>query len=142
MTTAEGGRTEPLPTGRPLPIAAVEAGGAVVDRAVLTDGDRMTRWDSGSAQDGTETMTIDLGSIQRVDGVTLAIELSDDLQSWTVQWRGRCGSKAVAAAVRDPRMVPLTFGFAPASARWIRLRQLGTAPKVHWSIADLTVFGQ
>jgi hypothetical protein len=155
MTTSVGGRAEPLPTGRPLPIAAIEAGGAAVDRAALTDGDRMTRWDSGSAQDGTETMTIDLGSSQRVDGVTLAIgpylgdfprlltiELSDDLRSWTAQWRGHSGSKAVAGAVRDPLMVPLTFGFAPAPARWIRLRQLGTAPKVHWSIAELTVSGR
>ena len=127
----------------------------MLDRALLTDGDGWTRWDSGSPQQGVETMTIDLGSIQRVDGLTLAIgrylgdfprvlsiELSDDQQSWTMGWSGRCGAKAVAGAVRDPRMVPLTFGFPPASARWIRLRELGTDPVYHWSIADLTVFGR
>jgi hypothetical protein len=100
-------------------------------------------------------MTIDLGSVLRVDCVTLAIgpylrdfprelaiEVSEDLQTWTIPWSGRSGAKAVAAAVRDPRMVPLTFGFAPVPARWIRLRQLGTDPTFHWSIAELTVFGR
>ena len=154
-TTSVGGKAEPLPTGQPLPILGVEAGGIGVDRAALTDGDRMTRWDSGSPQDGTETLTIDLGSAHRIDGVTLAIgpylgdfpralaiELSDDLRSWKLQWNGRCGAKAVAGAVRDPGMVPLIFGFPPASARWIRLRQLGADPRVHWSIAELTVTGR
>ena len=154
-TIPAAGHADPLPTGRPLPIYAVAAGGLVLDRALLTDGDGWTRWDSGSPQQGVETMTIDLGSIQRVDGLTLAIgpylgdfprvlsiELSDDQQSWTMGWSGRCGAKAVAGAVRDPRMVPLTFGFPPGSARWIRLRELGTDPVYHWSIADLTVFGR
>jgi hypothetical protein len=100
-------------------------------------------------------MTIDLGSVQRVTGVTLAlgpyladfprvlaIELSDDRESWTMRWSGRAATLAVAGAVRDPRVVPLTFAFAPEPARWVRLRQLGTDPTFHWSIADLTVFGR
>ena len=144
-----------VPTGRPLPIHAVAAGDLVINRALLTDGDGWTRWDSGSPQHGHETITIDLGSIQRVDGLALAIgpylgdfprvlaiDLSDDGQSWTMMWSGRSGARAVAGAVRDARMVPLTFGFPPASARWIRLRQTGTDPAFHWSIADLTVFGR
>jgi F5/8 type C domain-containing protein len=162
VTTSDGHLTTipphdagPATTGHALAIRAVAAGAIAIDHLPLTDGDRLTRWVSGSPQHGVETMTIDLGSIHRVDGLTLAIgpylgdfprvlsiELSDDLQSWTMRWSGRCGAKAVAGAVRDPRMVPLTFGFPPASARWIRLRQLGADPKFHWSIADLTVFGR
>jgi hypothetical protein len=154
-TIPAAARADLVPTGRPLPIHAVTAGGRVIDRALLTDDDGWTRWDSGAPQRGTETMTIDLGSLQRVDGVTLAIgaylgdfprllsiELSDNLQSWTTTWSGPSGAKAVAGAVRDPRMVPLTFGFPPTSARWIRLRQLGADPTFHWSIADMTVFGR
>jgi hypothetical protein len=146
---------DPVPTGHALAIRAVAAGGTIIDHTPLTDGDRLSRWDSGLPQHGTETVTIDLGSIQQVDGLTLAIgpylgdfpralaiELSDDLRTWTIPWSGRTGAKAVAAAVRDPRMVPLTFGFAPMPARWIRLRQLGTDPTFHWSIAEMTVFGR
>jgi hypothetical protein len=154
-TIAPAGHGDRAVTGRALPIRAVSAGGVVIDHKPLTDGDRLSRWDSGSPQHGTETMTIDLGSIQHVDGLTLAIgqylgdfprvltiELSADLRSWTVRWSGRGGAKAVAAAVRDPRMVPLTFSFPPVPARWIRLRQLGTDATFHWSVADLSVFGR
>jgi hypothetical protein len=154
-TIPAAGHADPLPAGRPLPIHAVVAGGLGLDPALLTDSDGWTRWDSGSPQHGIETMTIDLGSIQRVDGLTLAIgpylgdfprvlaiELSDDLHSWTMRWSGRGGAKAIAGAVRDPRMVPLTFGFPATPARWVRLRQLGKDPVYHWSIADLTVFGR
>jgi hypothetical protein len=148
-------RPDPATTGHALPIRAVAAGGTIIDRAPLTDGDRLSRWDSGLPQHGTETLTIDLGSIQRVDGLTLAIgpylrdfprvltiELSDDLRSWTMRWSGRGGAKAVAGALRDPRMVPLMCGFPSVPARWIRLRQLGTEPTFHWSIAELTVLGR
>jgi hypothetical protein len=39
-------------------------------------------------------------------------------------------------------MVPLTFGFAPTRARWIRLRQLGVDLRFYWSIAELRVYGR
>jgi ABC-type tungstate transport system substrate-binding protein len=154
-TIPAAGHADPFPTGRSLAIHAVFEGGTGVDRSPLTDGNGWTRWDSASPQDGSETMTIDLGSIQRVDGLTLAIgpylgdfprvlaiDLSDDLQSWTMRWSGRGGAKAVVGGVHDPRMVPLSFGFPATSARWVRLRQLGKDPVDHWSIAELTVFGR
>jgi hypothetical protein len=155
VTIPAAGHAEPEPTGRPLPVHALAAGTVVIDRAPLADGDPLTRWDSGRPQHGNETITIDLGSIRRVDGVTLAIgpylgdfprslvvETSEDGASWSTRWSGRGAAKAVAAAVRDPHMVPLTFGFPSASTRWIRLRQLGMDPVVHWSIAELAVLGR
>jgi F5/8 type C domain len=145
---------DPLPAGAPLQIQAVRAEPAPIDFALLRDRNAQTRWDSGSPQDGTEAVTIDLGSASRVDGVmlalgpysadfprTLTIEVSDDLRAWTTAWSGRCGARAVAAAVDDARLVPLTVSFPQAAARYLRLRQLGADPVNHWSIAELVVFG-
>jgi hypothetical protein len=155
VTTIPASDPGPALSGHPLPVRAVAAGDTIIDRTPLIDGDRLSRWDSGSPQHGRETMTIDLGSVQRVAGVTLclgpyladfprvlAIESSDDRQSWAMRWSGRTAVLAVAGAVRDPRVVPLTVAFAPEPARWVRLRQLGSDPRFHWSIADLTVFGR
>jgi len=156
VTTIEAAaHAEPAPTGHSLSILAATADGTVVGQRPLVDGDPMSRWISGAPQHGTETLTIDLGSSRHVDGVTLSIgpylgdfprvltiETSEDLRTWKLQWSGRGATKAVAGALRDPRTVPLTFGFASAAARWVRLRQLGTDPKFPWSIADLTVSGR
>ena len=38
-------------------------------------------------------------------------------------------------------MVPLTVSFPPATARYVRLRQLGADALYHWSIAELSVYG-
>jgi hypothetical protein len=106
-------------------------------------------------QHGTETVTIDLGSTRHVDGATLligpylrdfprtlAVETSEDARVWSTRWNGRCGAETVAAAIRQPRLVPLTFGFPAVAARWIRLRQLGADATSHWSIAELRISGQ
>jgi hypothetical protein len=153
VATREERRPDPAPAGRPLPIQEVKRGSTPLDLGALTDGDSGTRWDSNAPQNGSETIAIDLGSVSRVNGVTLAIgpyyadfprrltiEVSDDQQSWTSLWNGRCGAKAVAASVQDARMVPLTVSFPPASARYIRLRQVGTDSFSHWSIAELVVY--
>jgi F5/8 type C domain-containing protein len=144
---------DPAPAGRSLPIREVTAGYTSLDLAPLTDADGRTRWDSGAPQDGTETITIDLGLVGHVDAVMLAIgayhadfprllavDVSEDLHAWTTRWSGRCGAKAVAAALEDARLVPLTVSFPATAARYIRLRQLGSDPVFHWSIAELGVF--
>jgi len=144
---------DPMPTGRALSIREATAGHTPIDLAPLTDGDRLTRWDSGAPQNGSETVTIDLGASQQVSAVTLAlgpyhadfprllsIDTSNDLDGWTTQWSGRSGAKAVAAAVTDARLVPLTVVFSPVAARYVRLRQLGADKAYHWSIAELSVY--
>ncbi len=154
VDTREARPADPVPAGRPLRIREVKLGDAPLALAPLTDGDGATRWDSNAPQDGSETITIDLGSPSPLNAVMLAIgpyhadfprlltvEVSDDLRSWTVQWRGRCGAKAVAAAVKDARLVPLTVSFPPATARYVRLRQVGADSFYHWSIAELAVYG-
>jgi F5/8 type C domain len=152
--TRPGRPGEPPPAGQPLPIHAVTAEPVPIDLALVRDGSERTRWDSGSPQEGSETITIDLGSASSVNGVRLAIgpyyadfprlltvDVSDDLHAWTTRWSGLCGAKTVAAAVDDARLVPLTVTFPSAQARYIRLRQLGADAVYHWSIAELSVFG-
>ena len=101
------------------------------------DGDPATRWDGG-AQRGVETVTVDLGSVRTVDGLTmtigahladfprmLAIETSEDGSVWSKQWQGSTAVHAFVGAVRRPADVPLTFALPHVPARLVRLRQLG-----------------
>jgi hypothetical protein len=143
------------PSGHPLPIHEANAAGAPIDLGAITDGDPLSKWDSGSSQHGAESVTMDLGSIHSVDGLTLTIgpylgdyprsltiETAAEGAEWSLCWSGHGSNQAVAAALREPHTVPLTFVFAPARARWVRLRQTGTDQHFHWSIADATVYGR
>ena len=121
--------------------------------ALAMDGREDTRWSSGP-QNGTEVVTIDLGSTRFIDGLsmtigpyasdyprTLVIESSDDGYTWTPRWQGSSAAAAFAAAVRHPRERPLMFALPHLPARWLRLRQLGQDSVSCWSIFELQVFG-
>jgi hypothetical protein len=155
ITTMPPVGDETATAGRPLRIQSAMADGRPLDLGAITDGNRVSRWFSGLPQRGDESITLDLGSIEEVDGVTLSIgqylgdyprvltiETSEDREAWTSRWSGRGASKAVAGALRDPARVPVTFGFPETRARWIRLRQIGADPRFPWSIAELTVLGR
>ena len=100
-------------------------------------------------------MTIDLGAPHGVDAVvvslggrlhdyprSLAIDMSTDGRAWDTVWSGHTASRAVAGALDDPAMIPLTFELAGVRARWLRLRQTGSDARAHWSVAELRVFGE
>lgn len=118
------------------------------------DGNTETRWDSG-AQQGTEVVTVDLGSERSVDAITmtigthpldfprsLAIDTSHDGSEWTTQRMGTSVEAGFTGGVRDPREMPLLYGLPHVRARWIRLRQLGHDPVFYWSIFELHVYGE
>jgi hypothetical protein len=155
LTTIPATPEDPLPVGRRLRIDSALIDDRPIDISAITDGDRLSRWVSPSPQRGDEAITVDLGSIQDVDGIALsigpyfseyprvlAIDTSEDGHVWMSQWSGRGAAKAIAGALRDPAWVPLAVGFPFTRARWIRLRQLGTDPPFCWVIAELTVFGR
>jgi hypothetical protein len=122
--------------------------------ALALDGDPETRWDSGP-QRGTEVVTVDLGALRAVDGLTmtigshpsdfprvLVIETSVDGRSWSTQWHGSTAVVAFVGAVRHPADSPLTFALRHVPAQLIRLRQLGEDPVFYWTIFELKIFGR
>ncbi len=136
------------------PIQSVSANINVDRMPLVLDGNLNTCWDSG-AQLGAENVTIDLGSMRAVDGLTmtlgahpldfprsLVIESSEDGRTWTTRWQGSPAAVAFAAAVRHPREMPLFFELPHVPARMIRLRQVGHDPNFHWLIFELAVHGR
>jgi len=139
--------------GPAVPIRRVTSNETPVDLTLVTDGNRLTAWRSATPQRGGEVIAIDLGESHRLAGFTmslgqftadfpraLAIDLSEDGRVWTPRPPPVFG-QAIAAARRDPLMVPIPFVLAGASARYVRLRQLGADEKQPWSIAELVVHG-
>jgi hypothetical protein len=136
--------------GPPRKVASVRANsnGALVDR--MLDGDAETRWDSGLQMPGQEVV-IDLGSSQPVNLIRiglgpyttdyprlLSIDVSEDQHTWSEIWKGPTLARSLLASVNDPKMAAVRFDI-DRSARWIRLRQLGSDPVYFWSIAELSV---
>jgi len=118
---------------------------------LMTDGNVMTRWETG-AQRGNEEIVIDMGGPQRVAGIVLAvgaqpeyiprelsIELSNDGIAWAPAWRGSSAGPAFRAARQDVVRMPITFHLGDHVTRFIRLRQLGREVFQHWSVAELQV---
>src|SRR5262249_10440982 len=137
--------------GPALRIQSIVADGRPIDVSAIRDGNRFSRWHSAAAQQGTETVLVDLGLVHHVGCVVLSlgmyvhdyprslqIDVSQDGHAWATTWSGRGARYAVAGALDDPGMVPSTFRFPAMPARRVRLRQLGTHPLASWSIAELT----
>jgi hypothetical protein len=137
--------------GTLLKVAALRANvnEKLVDR--MLDGDLQTRWDAGIQKPGQE-LVIDLGSIQRVDTVSLALgpyitdfarllslEVSDDGQTWNEVWKGPTAAMALLASVSDPKVAALRLPVGRAT-RWIRLMQHGSDKVFYWSIAELRIW--
>lgn len=141
-------------SGPRLAVSALTTNTGPARLAPLADGNRLTAWRTASPQGGDEVVTIDLGARRNVEGFTmslglfnddfprvLAIDTSDDGVVWTPRPAPASVAVAIAAARRDPLMVPMPFALGGVDARYLRLRQLGTDPDRPWSIAELAVYG-
>ena len=104
------------------------------------DGNITTRWTTGKPQAGGETFTIDMGVSQSVGRVVIddttnptdfpaayALEISTNNTSFTSVKTG------TGAMVTD-------IEFAPAMARYVRVRQTGTTPVAWFSIDELLIY--
>ena len=121
----------------------------------MFDGDVGTAWGSGVSQIGGEEVVLDLGLPHDVSMLVLemgsyafghanALEVSvsvDDV-NWAPVFDGPLGVRAVRAAVQRPETVPITIPLTPASARFVRLRQVGAEPGIPWWIAEIGVRGR
>jgi hypothetical protein len=123
--------------------------------SLMTDGNSETRWTSDAPQNGSETVTVDLGSVKLVRGVSMSlgphifdfprvleIDRSEDGQSWSTCWKGPTTARVMAGATQDPREAPLVVSIPIGPARFVRLRQLGQNPTYYWSITELAVYGE
>jgi hypothetical protein len=132
-------RRSPPAFGSPWPARGISANRAAADVGRLTDGDRWTSWVAPAPQQGSEEVTIDLGSERAVRAVRLAlgsrralefprrlvVETSMDGREWAPAWDGPTAAPALMAALADQRLVPLTIDIGGRVARWLRLRQTG-----------------
>jgi len=141
--------------GQPLRIQSVTANVSPTDAARMIDGDSGSRWETRRAQDGTETVTIDLGESRPVSAIRLslgpfasdyprllAIESSDNGREWIERWRGRTAALALSGALRNPHEVPTELPFPESRARFVRLREMAADPPYHWSIGEISVLGR
>lgn len=120
----------------------------------MTDGDLISRWDTGGPQDPSNAVVIDLGHATRLQGIELLIggyradfprelvvELSDNASDWTPVWSGSTALLALTAALEVPLTEPLGIPLGDRTARHIRLRQTSSDRIYYWSIAELHVYG-
>lgn len=145
----------PMSAHRVLSIRQVIAGLHPEAAGKLVDGDPTTVWESGVPQSGdpSESLLADLGSVQQVDGVELAlgrayagyprellIEALREDGRWVAVWRGHPAGIAFMGALTDPVHVPVRIGFAPVSTKQVRVRQVGQS-RAQWAAAELSVLG-
>jgi hypothetical protein len=145
------GFVAPAPVrGTPLKVASITASVNQKDVGAVLDGDIETRWHA-ARQDGRETITLDLGSRQRVRAVIMCLgaypgqyprelraEVSPDGTSWRVAATGSTVLATYDAALQSPREVPVAIPIERDGVRMIRLSQL--QPDAHgWSIVELRV---
>jgi hypothetical protein len=137
----------------PLAIALVRANVNSGDEKFMLDGDRATRWQSGPQSDRT-IVDVDLGTERSIRAVQLllgpfiedfprllSIEMLGEGAVWKELYRGGAAGRAFVGAFESPKDVPLTFEFAPVSARYLRLRTLVNDETYYWSIAELRILG-
>ena len=145
------GATAPEPRrGQPAAIATVTASTNAKDIGAVLDGDVVSRWHT-PLQQGGETVTVDLGSAQRVESLEmwlgaypgqfprgLSLDVSADGLTWTTVYSGGTALQTYDAGVRAPREVPVTFAIARDAVRLLRLRLTAADPH-GWSIVELRV---
>jgi hypothetical protein len=145
------GAPEP-PAGRPLAIRNVIAARNNDSAATMHDGRLESGWDD-YPQKPDAFVLVDLGSVQDVGGVTMAIgdhfldyprrlviEVSVDGSEWSRGWDAPTTGPLFLAYVRAPRVGDMRFTFSARPARYVRLRETEAAP-ASWRISELTIHG-
>lgn len=119
------------------------------DRAV--DGDLSTRWHSEGPQRPGVWLEVDLGEVQPVSGLSLALAaspldyprgyevgLSVDGRSWTPVRRDVLDRLPIPAFL-DPRRLAVDIGFPRSEARFVRVLCTRGDPVYYWSIYEIEI---
>jgi len=136
--------------GPTIPIVAVSAS-STDGMELVRDGRLDTEWHDNPRQLPGHWLTVDLGEVRAVAGVTLshgewardfsrrlAIDVSADGMTWTVAWSGPTVSQVMLAAVAEPLVCAVPLSFAEHQARYLRLRSEADNKNL-WRIAEITV---
>jgi len=119
--------------------ASATGGGDVA--ANMIDGNTATRWSSGTPMVNGQTVTVNLGSSQKFDQVTMdsAGSTADYARGYQVfvSTNGTTWGSAVATGTGAAAVVTATF--ANQTAQYIKIVQTGTSTS-WWSIAELNVY--
>ena len=139
----------PPALGDRLPVVGATASENEMLVAYAIDGVLGPRWTTGP-QAPDQWLRLDLGAARPVGGVVLwgslgmefprrlRVETSPDGRGWERAWAGPTQIGVLRGALRDPR-APLAIPFAAASARYVRLRQMGRDPSFAWSVTEVDV---
>jgi hypothetical protein len=134
--------------GAALSIASVRASQG--DASVLVDGRDDTHWVDSPQRDG-QWLLADLGGLQQVGGVSLAIrdqprhfpralaiDASVDGAAFAQSWAGTTAPAAFLAVIKHPRDAWVRVALPATPARFVRIRQTGTA-RLPWVVAALEI---
>ena len=140
--------------GTPLPVSALDANVREARVGLMRDGDLKTRWDTGPQETGMR-LEVDLGEPRIVSAIELglgqfsedfprglSIEASEDRAVWHEVWRGSSAGLAIAGALQNLSLVPLTYELPSVRARYLRMSLTENDDTFYWSIAEMRVLGQ
>ncbi len=141
-------RVEP-DVGLSLTLASVRSNAG--DAATACDRRMDTDW-LVFPQAGVEWLIADLGQEHDIGAVSvaigrhaedfprrLAIDVSADGQQFDPVWEGRTAASSFLASLKSPREAWLRLSIAPHRARYVRIRQTGTAKNAAWRVAELEI---
>jgi hypothetical protein len=134
----------------------VSATASPEDAELLIDDDPKTAW-SAAADTAHAAITIDLGRIETVNGIDLAlggrsteafheldVESSSDGETWDLVKRARWDFPVTFRSDGEVAILPddvQAVLFTPRTARWLRLTLREPFLGKNWTIAELDVFG-
>jgi hypothetical protein len=149
-------RSSPLvtpPTGATLPLAAAASREGPVSLPDLTDGHRLTMWETAGGQRRGHQLRLTLACPATLQSVgllqdggrfarRLAIEVSGDGAAWRRAWDGTTSGLVARAALRDPRQPWTDIPVAADGVREIRLSLLRADAAAGWAVAEVRVRGR
>jgi hypothetical protein len=137
--------------GAGLRISAAASREGSVSVPDLTDGDRLTMWETPERQRRGDRLRLTLACTATVQSVALiqdggrfarrlAIDVSGDGAGWRRAWDGTTGGRVVRAALRDPLQPWIGIPVAAGGVREVRLRLTADAA-AEWAVAEVLVRG-
>ncbi|HXU00884.1 MAG TPA: discoidin domain-containing protein, partial [Polyangia bacterium] len=123
-------------------VASASGTGGTDVPANAIDGTATTRWDNGANQANGQTFTLDMGTAQVVNQLSLDAGTSTGNfprgYSVSLSSDGTTFGTPVATGTGSTQLV--TINFLTQTARAIRITQTGTASANHWSIHEINVW--